>query len=159
MEGIDMEGIRNLYDEDDAVRTLLNYITGKHGNVPITSIEELNSILHEKGIHREHPEQVKLLQKLADLGCGVYRNGRRTQPTRIMWNSQIQQIQPVLQEDTKEPLENRNLTYIKDTKGSVLTHTYPLRPDLSIELTLPENLTQVEASRLARHIETLPFAS
>jgi hypothetical protein len=40
---------------------------------------------------------------------------------------------------------------------STITHHYVLRPGLLVELPLPADLTAVEAARLARFVESLPF--
>jgi hypothetical protein len=161
VEELNLEGLKTLIVEDPATRTLVEYVTRK-ADVSITTAEELEVILNEKGITRDRPEQVKLLQKLAKLGCGEYRNGRKNSRTRIMWF-----LNRIHGNAVKELLAGK--TDVRETKEVVeggdtgirevmLSHTYPLRSKLSVQFMPPENLTQVEASRLARHIETLPFS-
>jgi len=38
-----------------------------------------------------------------------------------------------------------------------ITHSFHLRPDLTLELDLPADLTAQEAARIARFVEALPF--
>jgi hypothetical protein len=38
-----------------------------------------------------------------------------------------------------------------------ITHSFHLRPDLTLELDLPADLTPQEATRIARFVEALPF--
>ena len=46
----------------------------------------------------------------------------------------------------------------KKTRGnSLFKHTFRLRPDQSVTVELPADLTSQEAARMARFIETLPF--
>ena len=52
-----------------------------------------------------------------------------------------------LQEEAGE--ENRG--------NSLFKHTFRLRPDQSVTVELPADLTSQEAARMARFIETLPF--
>jgi hypothetical protein len=39
-----------------------------------------------------------------------------------------------------------------------MTHSFHLRPDLTLELDLPANLTEHEATKIARFVRALPFA-
>lgn len=43
--------------------------------------------------------------------------------------------------------------------GEMETYRFPIRPGIAAELTLPANLTQAEAKRLAALIEALPLES
>jgi len=164
VEELNVQGLKRLLNDGVVVRTLLSYVAN-NGDVSVTTVEELNSILNKKGIALEHHKQVKLLQQLAKLGCGDYRNGRKNHHTRIMWRS-LQRIGDVVKEsleetdvrETKEEGDARKQSTLEGIRGKMLSHVYPLRPDLPVEFSLPENLTQVEASRLARHIEPLPFS-
>jgi hypothetical protein len=60
---------------------------------------------------------------------------------------EISEIDEITETDAEEP------------EIEVLVHTYYLRPDLPIEMTLPVDLTQREAERLSMFIKSLSFGA
>ena len=63
-------------------------------------------------------------------------------------------VEDILSDGEEEEIEPQGLS---EVELSLMTVAYPLRVDLMTEFSLPKNLTQKEANRLADFIRTLPF--
>ena len=113
-------------------------------------------------------EAVAFLKRLADLGCGKFRAGRRGHATRIVWNEygaiemakvfvavsvgQTPQESPV---ETSLPLPT--LSHGESDAHRLHRHTFLLRPEFTVAIDLPLDLTNEEANRLADFIRSIPF--
>jgi hypothetical protein len=69
--------------------------------------------------------------------------------------SQLDEINDEFDDDTPrdKALEDR----VSKGFGSEIEHRFKLRPDLTVRLSLPGDLTRKEAERLADFVHTLPF--
>ena len=63
----------------------------------------------------------------------------------------VQEIDTVSVEEESAPSDN------KAVEHDLMDVSYPLRKELMVRFSLPKNLTQKEANRLADFIKTLPF--
>ena len=99
-----------------------------------------------------------VFRKLKNFGCGSFKVGRKGHQSRFEWDvkmvgvgqaaaGETEQVEEVSPEEAGE--ENRS--------NSLFKHTFRLRPDQSVTVELPADLTSQEAARMARFIETLPF--
>jgi hypothetical protein len=107
-------------------------------------------------------DAIQLFRWLESVGCGELIVGRRKMKTRFRWGRQgaIVVAKAILGEaidftedgsELSEPLA----TVVHDR--SSYKHKFLLRSNLSIDITLPLDLTREEASRLADFIRSIPF--
>lgn len=97
------------------------------------------------------------MKKLEKLGCGTFLAGRRGYESRFEWAGASRSIgQVAAGEDT--PIEANPTADVGDESADeLIEHTFRLRPDLSVRLSLPQDLDSVESQRLAVFIRSLPF--
>lgn len=99
-----------------------------------------------------------IFKEMEDLGLAELRLGRRGFKTRLTWvaspvdvvRAWTGELQEVLLEDGSDVEEEVE-------SADFVEHIYQLRRDLQIRLELPADLSEKEASKLARWLETLPF--
>ena len=123
---------------------LRHYLDDVDDNEPIEADDAEESLDLERG------EIVNGLKRLGELGLGNYKIGRRDHSTRLEWTFHsptmlVRRILEILGGDAP------------DTSLKMFRHTYRVRQDLQIEFELPVDLSQKEADRLAKFIESLPF--
>lgn len=100
---------------------------------------------HKKVVRR--PNLIAALKRLEEAGVGRFIVGRRGRPSRFRWNEEPQAAAGhVGRRDERSP-----------APVCLVRHRFVLRPNLTVEFDLPEDLNRAEARRLAQFIETLPF--
>ena len=108
-----------------------------------------------------------LCEQLEELGYGDYIIGRRGKSTRFEWSERAtdvaQQVIDTVGVSLAALAEVGSAEVDEDDSDieadDSLLHSYWLRPDLSVEIELPPDLTPDEALRLAVFILTLPAES
>jgi hypothetical protein len=158
---IDMEKLKYLYANDSVAKAVLDYLAARQNNATETKVDRLANCLWQAGHQFSRRDVVVFLKELGQAGCGSFVIGRRGQPSRFEWTVQMisvakaakgEQLSVELLDITNEkPLEE------EDVQIGMLRHPYRLRPDMTVTLDLPDNLTAKEALRLAEFIKTLPF--
>jgi len=93
---------------------------------------------------------------LEDADCGQYVEGRRGYESRFVWK-----IKTLGVAGAAKGQGSVEQTQLEDSEDDydMLEHNFVLRPDLPISFELPDDLTTVEATRLAAFIQALPFNS
>ena len=111
----------------------------------------------------EREPAIGLLQKLAEAGLGTFVVGRRGAKTRIVWeyklpdigaaaSGAVQHLHKVKDEEVEDGEEEG-----ESNEALMIEHLFNLRTGLRITVSLPRDLTQREAERLARFVEALPL--
>ncbi|HMK90220.1 MAG TPA: hypothetical protein VK446_11385 [Methylocystis sp.] len=102
---------------------------------------------------------LELFQGLEDLEVGKYLVGRRGNKTRISWNYDPRDVAAVARGecDNLELSERNDDSKRLNEEPLMRECEFPLRPDLKILFSLPDDFTQKEADRLAAFLKTLPF--
>jgi hypothetical protein len=122
--------------------------------------------------HVEYWQMKEVFQKLAEMGIGTYITGRRGFESRVRWLYGLrsigraargeQQALVSLQDEDFGPEEDEGVEptvalTVAEATHIVTEHSYKLRPNHTLQLTLPTDLSAREAERLAGWIRTLPF--
>ena len=132
-----------------------------------TSLDDVSRWATRNGRFFQHNDLVQAARRLENLGVGRFIIGRKGHVSRLQWASTFDQMgvtydgnelfvsqnQP---EDT-EQVPNVSPSTIDKPTASLLSHTFRLRPNMTITFEIPENLDKGEADRLAAFIQTLPF--
>ena len=153
----DVKGLKALYKGGAAASAILDHFASRERNWTSTAVDRLMQNVGREGKAISRGEAIEVLKKLADLGCGSFVVGRRGRPSRFEWSvgmvgvgkaaaGESVEIEEVSQDDPNE-----------ETSEQSFPHRFQLRPDFLVEVSLPGNLTNAEASRLADYIRTLPF--
>ena len=153
--GVDLELLRALYGEHDSAKAVLDHFASRERNWKTTTIDRIYSNL---SYHVSRGDIIWVFRELEKCGCGRFVVGRRGQPSRFEWSVEMvgvgqaaagetDQLEEVSPEDERE--ENGDNDFFE--------HKFHLRPDLSVTIELPTDLTPQEAARMSRFIETLPL--
>ena len=153
---MDIDQLRNLYQNNAIARVFLDEMAGRARNQSETKIDRILVLLQTGNNEINRSQIVQLFRQLQEVGCGQFVTGRWGWPSRFVWNvgslaasrvasGEEQEVEPVMEAG--------------DQTGEVdeLEHTFNLRPDYQVSLTLPLDLTQSEAERLAGFVRTLPM--
>jgi hypothetical protein len=156
---MDKDGLKALYGSDQCASALLDYCrarTNKSSESKVGTIEEaLGSAFPRSQI-------IKVLKNLEDLNVGKFIEGRRGKESRFSWVGSMIEV-GALASVAGDSSEAQSVTTASEKHSSgapvsaLLGHSFRLRPDVTIALALPPNLTLNEAARLADFIKTLPF--
>lgn len=168
--------LRDKYSDSSLIKALMDCFAKRKNNSNTVKVNRLQTILSWQGESVRWGDLVKALKDLEALGYCRYVEGRRGHPSRVEWHVGIislGQAAAGLREDIEgaeviaEPKEDefddgdarsengRQLETVVGKESMVVS--YPLRPDLVIQLEVPISLSQHEADRLASFIKTLPF--
>jgi len=156
---VNVEFLLKMYRESELAKVSFDYFAIRQKNSTATKTDRMLNILYDPLQGRiDRRELIQFFRGLEAAGCGEYVEGRRGHPSRFVWSVQMNtvglaaagQVAKVVQitEGDEEDAEN-----VSDA-----SHPFRLRPDRTITLTLPDDLTVQEAQRLSDFIRTLPLS-
>jgi len=155
-KAVNKDDLSELAELNDANRNFLEWLSRRKKNAAVTTVDQ--GMIWAKGTRAE---VIDLFKRLAELDLGTFVHGRRGGHSRFKWAvrltdvgkayaGEIDAIESVGEEDLEEEIYSLS-------DDETIEHEYTLRPDVKITLSLPSDLTQREAKRLADFINTLPF--
>lgn len=119
-----------------------NHVARKYPDVHSTSVDDLEESLLAEGHFVNRSIAVALLQEFDRLKLGSFRTGRRGHPTRINWTKKPRDLAPTFDEGHPTPPATR-----------MTEHEVPLRPGVVARVTIPLDITDVEAGRLCEFVK------
>jgi len=107
-------------------------------------------------------DAIQFFRWLESVGCGELIVGRRKMKTRFRWGRQgaIVVAKAIVGETvdfTEDGAESSEAVATIALDRSSYRHKFLLRSNLTIDITLPLDITKEEASRLADFIRSIPF--
>ena len=156
-----IEGLKRLYNEDEAAHTILDIFASFQRNMSQTSVDRLFARLNNGGNRHKisRPQIVQTFKRLEELDCGYFISGRWNNPSRFAWTKSLISVGRAAKGEVKE-LEiapENNSEDDETSDNDTVAHEYNLRPDFRVTVELPFDLTAKEATRLATFVKTLPF--
>jgi hypothetical protein len=102
---------------------------------------------------------IAILRKLAEEGCGRFAIGRRGQPSRLIWSvSPVSLARAIVGKPSGPAAAADKSEQVGAAQATaVIEHTYRLRQDFTVSVSLPANLKRREAQRLGDFVRTLSF--
>ena len=153
----DVAKLKDLYNSDSVARGFLEHVAARERNQGETSVDRALQILRNGGADVSRQQIISVFRGLETCGCGEFVAGRHGFPSRFVWSTAMISVGRAAageQEEVEQlPTEDEEL----NRGDSWLTHSFQLRPQMTLEIDLPANLSSKEAQRIARFIETLPF--
>ncbi len=156
----------DLYNEDFVAQSLLDIFATRKNDVRVTTARRAARLAQAT-----RGEIIAVFKRLAEIGAGEFKMGRRGAPTRMEWNysvrslgiaaqggsAELASIDPLsLDESEADSTENEGQWSDWDSDDGI-EHNFQLRPDTRISIRLPKDLNAKEAERLAGFIRQLPF--
>jgi len=154
---VNFECLRSLYRDQGAARTVLDHIANRARNLRKITVDRILTSISTEGKELSRGDVISVFRELENCGCGTFITGRKGHPSRFEWRVQMTSVGRVAAGESEQIEEVAPDEMSEEESGSLVMHTYRLRPDVPITLELPIDLTPQEASRIARFIETLPF--
>jgi hypothetical protein len=127
-----------------------------------TSVSSAVSILEANEISVTYSQVVALFRQLEKIECGIFFVGRKGKRSRLYWKEDVKAIGKLL-EDNHSTTEPSPKAPVKQSGGlpvrtdAILRHTFHLRQDFELVLNLPSDLTEKDAQRISKFVESLPL--
>ena len=154
---MDTDGLKTLYAAGGPAKEVLDHMAARDRNQRLTKLKVILRRLRADGSAIKKSEVIAAFRKLEQLDCGRYIEGRHGHDSRFDW------------EYTKSLVASKAAAGIEAASGDdgnetedvyeydTVDHTYYLREDFSLTLTLPIDLTVNESKRLATFLKSLPL--
>ena len=163
---LDLKALKAMYASEPAAKAVLDEFASRRRNQRTTKLGQLLLRLNNARVGIAKGDVIRILRKLDEFGYGDFRTGRKGHPTRFEWKYDLVSVgkaaaggtQAVeeIQLTTGEDIGDEEVE-VKAVREGAIQHTFQLRPDWQIELTLPADLSAREAARLSEFVKTLPF--
>ena len=151
---MDAEGLKKLYENNNAVRTICDHMASRERNQRETKLKRILYLLSDEASPLKQPDAVIAFRELEKVGCGKFLVGRRGSRSRFVWEVDSLIVSQVAQGVVgAEEAADGGDEYETET----LEHQFNLRSDFAIDLTLPIDLSSSEAERLCAFIRSLPL--
>jgi hypothetical protein len=126
-----------------------------------TKVYEAVSILDAYEISVTYSQIVALFRQLEKVGVGTFFVGRKGKRSRFYWTIDIKAVGKALEESAAGAIPSSKVSVpIKEVApvhvAASLRHPFHLREDFELVLSLPADLTDREAQRIAKFVESLP---
>lgn len=131
---------------------------GKAARGSESSVDVIEDWFEGTQVQVERREIVDVFKALDAANAGRFIVGRRTKPSRFRWGMDWPGVAMHAEDDADS--DSGGWDHANDPDGGevrLVEHRYRLRPNYEVLIELPTNLSQVEASRLADFVRTLPF--
>ena len=164
---VDILSLQRLYKSGTTAALFLDNCARRKYNFRVSTADRL-----VRKLNATRADAVGLLQRLHELGCGLFVVGRRGSVSRLEWSvssitvgkvargelSEVEPLgagRPLVDEEAgdDEPLDEG----IDGEPVKLIEHSFRLRPNLIVTPKLPGDLTVGEAARLADFLRTLPL--
>jgi hypothetical protein len=156
-EVFDIEKLKQLYRTDKVAQFFLEHAAGRQRNQSETTVDRAIQILRNDGNDVSRQQLISTFQQLEECGCGQFVAGRRGFQSRFVWSTAMISVGRAATGEQEEIEELSDTASPAETKNDWITHSFHLRPGLTLELDFPADLTTDEAIRISRFVRSLPF--
>ena len=139
-------------------RLVFEQLATRQKNSAETTVENLEGLLRRDGHQVSRNDVVAFFKALEDAECGDFIVGRRGQHSRFRWGDRMLDVASTAQSEDEEEPDSEEPEAADNELPEMDTHHFILRrkPKLIVELEIPSDITDGEASRLSDWIKTLP---
>ena len=148
--------LKRLQSRYGPARALFQFLsTAAEDGQAIEQVDRMHArLVAEQHTRVTRPQLIYTLRALQTAGCGKFVHGRRGRPSRFAWAFSLRDV---VQAVTGKPARIATAEKITVMPPPMIEHSYRLRPELTISVSVPLNLTCREAQRLAEFVGTLSF--
>ena len=155
-DGVNVDALRGLYKSNVIARAFLDHAARRERDRAEITVERAQTILRDEGVEASRGDVVSLYQQLEELGCGKFIVGRWTKHSRFAWSVSVVSVGKAAAGEQPSVAEVPE-TSVDSEEMESLSHSYHLRPETTVTIELPVDLSAHEAERLAAFIKTLPM--
>ncbi len=155
---MDVSKFRDSYFSNNVVRAICDHMASRTKNQNETATHRILFHLEREGQEFRRADVIAAFRALEEADCGRYVEGRRGWPSRFVWAVRSLLVAGVVTEgNDPAEVESDEEPDIEIADDEMLEHSYWLRPELSITVELPADLTALEANRLSQFVSSLSF--
>ncbi len=152
-----LEALKIAY-QNNVVQAICDHMAGRANNQNETSLHRITYYLEQNGQYFNRSDIIAAFRSLEDAECGKYVEGRHGWKSRFVWSVKSKLVSGAAQgTQTKAALIADDDSHEGVVQDEMIEHTYVLRPDLTISIELPADLSRNEANRLSQFIDSLSF--
>lgn len=155
---MNIEIIKQIYRENDTVKLICDHMASRSKNQNETALHRIIYYFEQEGVDFKRSDLIAAFRLLESSECGKYIEGRHGWKSRFVWSVKSKLVAGAAQgTETKAALVAEEDSDEELFKDEMLEHSYILRPNLTVTLDLPADLTRSEAKRLSQFIDSLSF--
>jgi len=157
---LQLENIQKLYQDNDVAKVVLDYFSQRKRKTKDTSVSSIILDLRRAGFTQNFsPENIAyVLEKLGEYGCGEVMRDRATpRNTKLTWYPTVNMQETGAKSKNKDFSDIETPPEDSSTASKLIQRDFPIRKNLNITITLPEDMTRSEADRLSQFISALSF--
>lgn len=149
--------LRSLCEADEDVAAVCEVLRTYQRGLRETTTARICVHLMDAGYDLKRSQVTAAFKKLQALGLGTFVIGRKDSGSRFMFAERVTVIARLLAGEETDVTEH-DLTG-EDTQvfPETIEHSFTLRPDFTVSVELPSDLTEFEAKRLAQFFGCLAF--
>lgn len=146
------------YQENEALRAICDHMSNRSKNQNETALHRIVYYLEQEGYDFTRSDVIAAFRLLENSECGKYVEGRHGWKSRFVWSVKSKLVAGAAQgTETTAALIAEDQQEDEFTDDGMIEHSYILRPDLTVSIELPADLSRIEAQRLSRFIDSLSF--
>lgn len=149
--------LKRAYAENNVVKEICDVLSKRERNQTETKLHVMSRHLDNRGNDFKKSEIIDAFRILELAKCGKYIEGRHGHQSRFAWDIDtldLAKITNVKEESLSNQAASDLLAFVDD---NFIEHQFVLRPDLTISIDLPADLTRQESIRLSKFVESLSF--
>jgi hypothetical protein len=151
---MNIDRLKSAYAGNRAVKVICDEMASRDRNQNETKLERMLKLGRDNGAEDlKKGEVIAGFRHLEEASCGKYIEGRHGWRSRFVW--EVKSLDVAAAARGEKSIERSVVDDNADLE--MIEHSFVLRPDLTISLELPDDLTETEASRLATFMAALPF--
>src|SRR5438477_10880098 len=125
-------------------------MAGRDRNQTETKLRRILRNLTNDGVDLKRREVIGAFRELEQAGCGTYVEGRHGWPSRFVWDVKSLAVSAAAKgTQPLEPSAGEDAGIEDSDEAELIEHSFALRPELTISIELPTDLSKTEAARLA----------
>ena len=155
---MNVDKLKTAYVQNKTVQIVCDHMAARERNQNETKTERIFAKLVNEEVDIKKSEIIAAFRCLEEADCGKYVEGRHGWPSRFVWEVKSLFVAGAAKGESnlvKQAIADTD--QVEESDSEMLEHSFVLRPDLLINLDLPQDLTTSEAQRLALFITALPF--
>jgi hypothetical protein len=153
---------KEVYASHEVVRAICDLLSQRMRNQNETPLHTIMKHLEKAEYDYKKSEIIDGFRQLEHAECGTYVEGRHGWKSRFIWSVKTLNISRYANSDSTQSTEQVSDIEVNDSlekeyDEDLIEHQFILRPDLTVSIELPENLTTHEAKRISMFVKSLSF--
>ena len=161
---MELDLLKKSYQDNEALKAICDLMSMKSKNQNETGLHRIAFYLKKDGFEFERADLIAALRMLEKVECGKYVEGRHGWKSRFVWSVKSKLVagtangtvttDDLLSDDFPDVLDWPDF---ESTDSGMIFHSYVLRPDLTILIELPADISRNETQRLSQFVDSLSF--